>query len=394
MKTKRLDFSFRPLTASCYIEVVGSIPNKQTCDFNDGSYTPDYTLPSSQLIVQLHVSVYDEDGIIPNGEVTTSQYLEIVSWKERIMQGNTSTTNNITTTTPGYTVYTTGANKGRLEMAKNVPANGRITLECNARYFDTRTSEYIDITCSLPVDCATEYSSLDISIDKPDTNIWNPFRDPQTMTFVAHVKANEAEIAVANRTLVWEKQRSDGSFSAIGTDTQDDFGWTVSSDGSTFTQQMDYIGEKMNMRVRVATLNGQAVSGSKYYKVFSIYRRLPDYDYDFIYLPDNVEPDVRLVHPEARVIDRNGIVENAEQFFNFKWYTGAGTAAGSPTMTLEAIGPHPALATSKINANGMVVGLELEDKQNYKKVVQGSSLVTVEISGVTYIVIDKAVVTT
>ena len=384
MRTKRFDFSYKPLAASSYIEVVGSIPNKQTYDTTTGSYSPDYTINGSALTLQPHVSIYDADGILVSGEVTSSSNLVIDSWKEILLVGTTTTTTVITTSNPNYVITTSGANKGRLQVKRNVPTNGRITLEFNAHYLDSRTNENIQVKCDIAVEVAVDASVVTLGIDKPEAVVWNPIRDPKTMTFKAVLMGANGEIAAANRTLVWEKQRSGGSWSQIGNDAQDDFGWSVASDGSTYTQNMDYIGDNINMRVRVTALNGQAVSDSSLVQYFSIQRRVPKYDYDYVGVPDNIEPDTQYIYPKVMVTDRDGRVENPMDTFDVSWYTGSGTASGSPTMTLIAKGESARLSTAQMNANGMVVGVDLTDRGNYRKVVQDGKLVVQDGKAVIY----------
>lgn len=372
MRTKRLDFTYKPLSASSYIETVGSIPNKQSYDSSTGMYEPDYTLDGSHLILQAHVGIYDANNIITNGDAINSEYLTNIVWKEILTINNETTTTVITTSSTNYILDST--KKGRIEMKRNVPMNGKIVLEFNAEYYDVRTAEVLEVRQTLPVELGVSSSPATIILDKPNTNIWNPFRDPKVMTFNAVVRLGEEDVPSASRTLVWEKQRSDGSYTAIGSDDTD-FGYTVSSDGKTFTQDMDFIGDMVNMRVRVATLNGNTITDGLLTEYFSMKFRLPAFQYDFIETPDNVEPDTEHIYPKVIVTDRNGRVENAEEYLTAEWYTGAGTASGSPTMALVATGFTPKISTSKVNANGMVLGLELKQTRNWKIVTQDDATV-------------------
>ncbi len=372
MKTKRLDFNYKSLTMTHYIELVGSIPNKQSFNSVTGEYAPDYTLEGSYLVFQPHVVVIEEENQIEHGDVTSSSYLTNIKWTEVTTSGSTV----ITSSNTNYAITTSGTNKGRIVMKRNVPAGSSITLVFEADYLDSRKNETHHIRSAVKVSCENEAVRPKLGIDKPTSNLWNPFRDTKTMTFNCSLKLEGYDIPAAQRTFVWEKKRKDGSWSEIGSDEYDDFGWSVSSDGSQYTQDMDFIGEKQDMRVRAA-LEGSDIStvDESMAVYFSIVRRLPDYDYDYKGVPDNIEPETTTIYPEAVVSDREGVVANALEELTAKWYTAAGAASGSPTMVLHTVGPHPAISTAQVNIYGMVVGLELEDKGNYKIVTQDGAVV-------------------
>ena len=383
MKTKRLDFNYRSLTLSRYMELVGSIPNKQTYDAASGEYAPDYTLEGSHLVLQPHVTVDEETGA-QGGEVTSA--LANIKWTET----TTAASTEINSANKNYEITIDGPQNGRIAVKRNVPAGSSITLTFEADYLDTRKNETHHVVMSYRVTCENEVTVPMLSIDRPVTNLWNPFRDTHSMTFNASLKVGTEEVAVAQRTFVWEKKRADGTWSQIGTDQHDDFGWSVTNNGATYTQDMDFIGEKQDMRVRAAYGSvALATVNESLTQYFTMVRRLPDYDYDYINVPDNIEPDVKYVYPAPLVQDREGVVSNPQEHLAFNWYTAAGQAAGNPTMALEAVGPSPQIPTSKINKNGMVLGIEATDRGNYKKVTQGSNLITQVINGVECAVIYK-----
>lgn len=383
MKTKRLDFNYRSLTLSRYMELVGSIPNKQTYDAASDEYAPDYTLEGSHLVLQPHVTVGAETGVL-GGEVTSQ--LSNIKWTETT---NTAST-VISSANANYAITAGGSQNGRIEVKRNVPAGSAITLTFEADYLDTRKNETHHVVMSYRVTCENEVAMPVLSIDRPVSNLWNPFRDTQSMTFNASLKTGTDEVAVAQRTFIWEKKRADGTWSQIGSDQHGDFGWSITNDGATYTQDLNFIGEKQDMRVRAAYGNiTQATVNESLTQYFTMVRRLPDYDYDYINVPDNIEPDVAYVYPEPLVQDREGVVGNPQEHLNISWHTAAGQAVGNPTMVLEATGPTPSIATSKINQNGMVLGIEVTDRGNYRKVTQGGSLVTQVVGGVEYAVIGK-----
>lgn len=370
MKTKRLDFNYRSLTMSTDLEVVGVIPPRQSYDAVSGEYAPDYTIEGSHLVLQPHVFVMDDEPGVERGEVTASSFLTNIVWTEITESGSTV----ITTSNTDYEITLSGDNKGRLTVKRNFTASQTATLEYTADYLDARSNETHHIRLTQRVACDAETTLPTISIDKPTTNLWNPFRDPDTMTFNCHLKYDDLEVAVADRTFIWEKRRSDGSWSAIGADEGDDFGWSVTNDGATYTQQMKTIGEKQDMRVRAifGDITGVNEALTVY---FTIVRRLPDFDYDYTDVADQIEQGTEYVYPTVKVTDREGVVTNALDFLEAEWYTAAGTSGTTPTMELYATTPNPAISTAQINQNGMILGLKLVDKGNHAKVMEDGAYV-------------------
>lgn len=388
MKTKRLDFNYRSLALAWYIDQIGSIPTRQSYDAVSGEYAPDYTLQGSHLVFQPHVSVVSEEPGAEHGDVTTSEYLTNIRWTEI----TTSTQTVITASNPNYELTTSGPNKCRIVMKRNVPAASSLTLVFECDYLDARKNETHHVRDTVKVSCETEGTMPVLSIDKPTTNLYNPFRDSKVMTFNAHLRHEGVEVPTAQREFVWEKKRADGSWTAIGSDEEDDFGWSVTNDGATYTQNMDYIGEKQDMRVRAAFGNVTIEDVNESLAVyFTMVRRLPDFDYDYKDVADEVEPETENVYPVSIVTDREGIVPNniALQELTTEWYTAAGVATGQPTMELVATEPEPVISTDKVNRNGMIIGLEMRDRGNWKKTMQDGVLVTETINGVEYIVVAK-----
>ena len=62
MKTKRLDFNFRPLKFSKSISLVGTTPGIQTYDAETCEYSPDYT--TVPVVVQPSLSAIDPDEVM------------------------------------------------------------------------------------------------------------------------------------------------------------------------------------------------------------------------------------------------------------------------------------------------------------------------------------------
>jgi len=403
MKKRRLDFNYKPLTMLKALEVIDNIPQHQLYDTLTGEYTPDYSLSGFGLVIQPHVTAVCTDGTRQSSEVTASDDLTNIKWTE--IANGTSTV--ITASTPGYTIITSGANKCRLILSKNLTVGSPLTLRFECDYLDTRTNDIHHVIDEKSVTVAATESVPSFFLDRPGTTIFNPFGDVyngvrtvlQQIIYNVSLKYNGEEMPTSKREFRWEKKRPNGSWTVIGDENYKymDLGWSISNNGTTFTQSTRCIGEKTEMRVRVrygnlATATFSDASPTEY---FTMVRRLPDYDFDYMGVPDNLEEDVDMVYPEAFVTDRYGNVENFIDELMPRWYTGAGSANGASTMELVATGRKVGIPTSKINTHGMILGLDLErktaDRGNYKVVVDdvtGKPLVET-INGVEHVVTGK-----
>ena len=408
MKKRRLDFNYKPLTMLKAMEVINNIPQHQLYNTLTGEYTPDYTLQGLGLAIQPHITAAYTDGTGQNTEVTASENLTNIKWTEIASNVNGQTTTTvITASTPGYTIITSGANKCRLILSKNLTVGCPLTLRFECDYLDTRTSDIHHVIEETQVTVAVTESVPSFYLDRPGTTLFNPFGDVyngvrsvlQQIVYNASLKLDGEEMPVSKREFRWEKKRPNGSWTVIGDEDYKymDLGWSISNDGATFTQSTKCIGEKTEMRVRVrygdlTTATFNTASPTEY---FTMARRLPDYDYDYVGVPDNLETDVDIIHPEAIVTDRYGNVDDYIEELMPRWYTGAGSVTGATNLELVATGRGAGILTSKINQHGMILALDMEqrtaDRGNYKVVVDDvTGLPVVEtINGVEHVVISK-----
>ena len=80
MKTKRFDFNFKPLQINVSMVVEGGVSDSQNYDADTDTYTPDYTIDASNLIVQPNISRLDKDEVLTPGLI--NQDLANVVWYE------------------------------------------------------------------------------------------------------------------------------------------------------------------------------------------------------------------------------------------------------------------------------------------------------------------------
>ena len=140
------------------------------------------------------------------------------------------------------------------------------------------------------------------------------------------------------------------------------------------TQDMSLMGDRLDMRVR-ATYPGKPTLGEgSPIKTFTLIRRLPNYEYDFGGVPEDIEPDVKTIYPKLVITDRDGVVEDPLGEVSATWKTAAGVASGSLSYEVVGGGMQPPISTSKINSNGMVLGVEVVDRGSRKVLTQGGAV--------------------
>ena len=80
MKTKRFDFNFKPLQINVSMVVEGGVSDSQNYDADTDTYTPDYTIDASNLIVQPNIGRLDKDEVLTPG--LFNQDLTNFTWYE------------------------------------------------------------------------------------------------------------------------------------------------------------------------------------------------------------------------------------------------------------------------------------------------------------------------
>ena len=379
MSVKRIDKVYRPLQLVKSMEEFGSVAASQLYDADAAEYLPDFTLVP--LALKPHVSVHDADGIIPDGECT-SQLTNIV-WTE-ITSGGTATV--ISASNVNYEIILSGAAAGMLLVKKNLAANTQITLRFEADYVDSRTSQIHHITIEKAVTCSNATTAVPVlDIDCADTVVYNPFRDADTLVITARLMKGTQQLTT-NVTYVWEKKRSDNSWSALGTDVHHDLGYSLNAAGNQLTQSLRLMGGRMDVRVRATYPSQPSLTASSPTKYFTLIRRLPKYEYEYAQAED-IEANVDVIYPRLMVDDHHGIVThpvaNGNKLGELRatWLTAPGVASGNPSWSEVAHCEEPAISTAPINANGMLLDVQLQDRGPVLPVVNSSGKFLVTSSG-------------
>lgn len=358
MKVKRIDFNFKPLQINRSFTTVGNVPNRQNYDAATGEYTPDYTI--TPLVIQPEIGLIDKDDILEAGRI--NQALANIRWYENV--GGTRTL--ITAENTNYELTTSGDNAGRIKVKHNINVNTAKTLEFYAEYADPRTNQLHTIQDTYPLYCDNATVFPELFLDAAEQTLYNPLVSEALQTVKASLKLGGSEVATERRIFVWEKYRSDGSWSEVGTDTTLDFDVTISADGTTATVDRSKMGAELYLRCRAkydvygspATVT--LTDGSPQ-SVISFIRRVPKFEYDIAGIPTNI-PALISIAPNAAIWDVNGPIDNPERELLPLWMVAQNKASGSLSYSQVGHGANPVLPTKAMTKlYGAVFGLEVKD---------------------------------
>jgi len=359
--TKRFDFTYKPLKIISSLTPDGDIPSVQTYNSTDG-YLPDYTL--TPLVLQLRVAQIDPEGILANGSVnaalTNVCVYEIIDGEET----------QITSASTDYTIVWTGADAGQVQLLKNVDPEKPITIRVEADYLDTRTQQVFHIAESFLVRSEVANAVYQVKASIASETIWNPLRDDDSVTIEATLFRGGA-VVEGNFLFLWQKLRSDGTFTAVGSEDTEDYDMTVSGDnGQYLTIDRRLMGTDTSVRVLgfynpdgVEEVSDDDVADTTPFYIFTIIRRIPDamiFDYNGV--PTNIPADIASISPTAVAKDTNGVVDTSSDII-YLWKVATNTATSKNlSYTQVAHGENPTISTSYMSVNyGMVLALDPQD---------------------------------
>ena len=141
MITKRFDFNFRPLQINTSITTDGSVPDSQSYDADEDTYTPDYTVTPCAIMPR--VSRIDRDGYLSAGAVNGDSANFSCKWSE-LINGKEQ---EIGTDNTNYQITTTWNNTGRILVKKNAKPGVPINLVFYCEYIDPRTKQIYRKVC-------------------------------------------------------------------------------------------------------------------------------------------------------------------------------------------------------------------------------------------------------
>lgn len=360
MKIKRFDFNFKPLQLNVCMAVEGSVPDVQTYNADDGTYTPDYSL--TPLIIQPAVSQLDKDEIVSAGRI--NQSLANVRWYE-VVDGERK---QISTTDENFEIVTSGGNAGRLKVKKNAQPQLPLNLVFYAEYTDPRTNQLFTIWRTVQILCrnATVYMPR-LILDAADQTIFNPLGDQAKQTVHASLRIGKDECPAQNRLFVWEIFRDDNTWTEVGEDTTLDYDVTISEDGASVTVDRSLMGQELYLRCRAKyDINGNPenvqLNDNSPQKIIAFVRRIPKFEYGMFGVPTNIPPGLLAIAPEAKIWTTNGEIEDPERELLIIWKVATNKQSGSLSYEMVGQGLNPTLPTARMSEQyGGVYGVDVID---------------------------------
>lgn len=360
MKIKRFDFNFKPLQLNVCMAVEGSVPDVQTYNADDGTYTPDYSI--TPLIIQPAVSQLDKDEIVSAGRI--NQSLANVRWYE-VVDGERR---QISTTDENFEMVTSGGNAGRLKVKKNAQPQLPLNLVFYAEYTDPRTNQLFTIWRTVQILCrnATVYMPR-LILDAADQTIFNPLGDQAKQTVHASLRVGKDECPTENRLFVWEVFRDDNTWTEVGEDTTLDYDVIISEDGASVTVDRSLMGQELYLRCRAKyDINGNPenvqLNDNSPQKIIAFVRRIPKFEYDMFGVPTNIPPGLLAIAPEAKIWTTNGEIEDPERELLIIWKSATNKQSGSLSYEMVGQGLNPTLPTARMSEQyGGVYGVDVID---------------------------------
>lgn len=158
--------------------------NRQTYDAVTGEFTPDYGL--SPLVIFPECQLLDPDSPVKARVVNAS--LQSFSWQVLTKSGATEIASKSGSTAEGYSVVTSGESLGQITIEKNADIGVRRVLRFKAVWVDTPSGYCYRFTGDIPLvlEDVTD-ARASITLDMPNTDKWNPFRQQSMRTIKALV---------------------------------------------------------------------------------------------------------------------------------------------------------------------------------------------------------------
>lgn len=372
-KDKRLSIDYRPLQTSGAIEVTGSVPARQVYQAQLEEHTPDYTLTPLTLFPRCNAT--DPDSLTKGASVNAS--LVNMKWYQTLDGVRTL----IDTTNTGYVITQSGAEKGKIQVKKNVMPGHALTLDFQAEYVDaSRTGDSLVFRYTFLITCvdATEATPT-LAIDSPSGLDWNPLRDQAQQKMTAQLLVvGEDVTATAKCKIFFYRKLSTGALEAI-TDGNGDNDWEVVSVAkAALTIDRNYIGHEQTYVVKAsydpegnpAATPDDAIA----YAATTIRRRIPALECDWQGVPQQVPDGTRVIRPKPIVRDTGGVLEDPWDVLVANWYKASSMGAA---YSLEAQGEAPSISFT----NGMMLKLEVADRGPYACVVDASGKYVADSQG-------------
>ena len=344
MKTRRLDFNWKPLQLQISMTVESGVPDVQNYDSDLNEYTPDYGL--TPLVIQPYVSVYEEDEML--GGLINPQLTDI-KWSENINGVETVISNS-----GYYEIVRTGEEAGRLIIRKNIQNKEPATFVFEAKYLDPRNEQVVYIKGTHLVRCNNISETLRVELDAGQQVLYNPLNHPsqQTISATLWIGSNKSKEA----SYKWEIQENSLWRSIKDSD------YFISVEESRVVIDRQSMGSELALRV-FAERRGDNIKENSVSASTLIVRRIPEFEYDISGMPYNIPPGTEVVHPQSVVFNGQGLIENHDKELLSEWSIATNTLTGDMVYNVVAYGRYADIPLDKMDdALGAVIGLDVKDR--------------------------------
>jgi azurin len=331
----------------CNMVVRTNTVNRQTYDANTGLFTPDYE--KSNLVIFPECQLIDPDS--PVAAILANSTLDSFRWLEVTTSDQTEIATQAGSTKDGYQVVVSGDSKGQITVSSNATIGIRRKLRFIGTWVDT-VSGYIyrfskDI--SLVLEDVTD-ARASITLDMPNTDTWNPFRQEASRTINALVMVGKNNFTDnAKVKLFWYRVMNDKTKTLIN-DVDDEDNWEITAvtkgtNGQItgITVDRDKMGDGVAYEVRCSyrtdgNLPSDPESGDPI-ATTSLVRCIPAIKATFVGSNARVSNGTSVLL-KAIVSDTQGVISNWEDIAYARWYlcTSSKNSDGTVSTTKQLIG--------------------------------------------------------
>lgn len=350
------------------IEIIGSVPAKQLYQGELDEYTPDYTI--APLVLLPRCNATDPDAITASGMINASltnmNWYEITNGTRKVIESSNSE----------YAITASGAEKGKIQVKKNIPSGQSVTLEFYAEYADPRQPgiafkyNYFQlITCT---DATQAMPSL--MIDSPSGLDWNPLRDIAEQTIEARLIVADNDVSKTSKCkFFFYRLTETGGLEQVSTDGENDWE-VVSLSGNQLVINRDLIGEEITYVVKASYDNSGSPSSTPDDSIdevsTTIRRVIPSIEADWEGFPQQVPDGTSILMPKPIIRDTTGIIESPWEVLRADWYT---KKSGDSAFSLSVKDD----SSPSIKFSGdMLLELRVEDRGPYHLVTNGDAILT------------------
>lgn len=240
----------------CNMIVRTNTVNRQTYDAVTNLFTPDYS--KSNLVVFPECQLIDPDSpvssIMVNATLTSFRWLEVTS------SGQTEIATQNGSTKEGYQVVVSGDSKGQITVSSNAVIGIRRTLRFIGVWKEAVSGYTYRFLKDIPLvlEDVTD-ARASITLDMPNTDRWNPFRQQSSRTINALVMVGSYKMTEDSKVkLFWYRVMNDKTKTLINGE-DDEENWEISSvtkgkNGqiTSITVDRDKMGDGISYEVRCA----------------------------------------------------------------------------------------------------------------------------------------------